>query len=126
MEFVFLVAACWSLMGVVGYFIAKSKGRDAKTGCLWGVFLGPIGWLVVALSSDQAPSKSRDGRALRKCTYCAELILDEALVCKFCGREIQSNQEQEATIRFIEKMEPSSIPKPTKSIVQRLPPKGGK
>jgi hypothetical protein len=101
---IFLMFAAWAASGVIGYFIAKSKNRDPQTGCLWGVFLGPIGWLVVALSEDRAPSKSDDGRQLKKCPWCAEMVLAEAVVCKHCGKNL-SDASEDQLAKLIEKLE---------------------
>ncbi len=96
--------ALWSVFGVVGYFIAKSKNRDTTVGCLWGFFLGPIGWLIVALSEDQTATKSSDGRALVKCPFCAEMILAEAIVCKHCGKRLSGGGEDQLA-KLVEKLE---------------------
>jgi hypothetical protein len=37
----------------------------------------------------------RNRGQLRKCPYCAELIRQEAKVCRFCGREIAPPTEEE-------------------------------
>jgi len=88
METLLFVVFAWSILGLVGYFLAKSKGRDPLKGCLWSVFLGPIGWLVIALSEDQTRGKATDGRPLRKCPHCAEMILREAKICKHCRKDL--------------------------------------
>lgn len=85
---IFIILAGWATSGVIGYFIARAKGRDPTAGCLWGVFLGPIGWLIVALSEDQSDKVAPDGRPLRKCPYCAEMVLAEARICKHCHKDL--------------------------------------
>ena len=88
--------------GFVGLLIGQRKGR-AGTGLLLGMFLGVIGWLIVAalkpIDTKHSISSSRttvrrpaavaneDERRVR-CPLCAEKILPEAVVCKHCGREI--------------------------------------
>jgi hypothetical protein len=47
MEFIIILIACF-VMGFAGYFIGKTKGRG-QLGCIMGLFLGPIGWVVVLL-----------------------------------------------------------------------------
>jgi hypothetical protein len=34
--------------------------------------------------------KGKPGRHRRPCPYCAEMILAEATVCRFCGRDVPS------------------------------------
>lgn len=74
---VFLLA-CWCFSGVVGYFIGGTKG-NAGSGAVWGFLLGPIGWLIVAVS--------KDGR--KKCPHCGG-TLGEGRVsrCKNCGQSL--------------------------------------
>lgn len=78
----------WAISALIGILIARSKNRDQVGGCAWGALLGPIGWLILALMATKPPSESPDGRPLRKCPHCAEMVLMEALVCKHCQQAL--------------------------------------
>jgi len=77
---------------IIGAIIGASKGR-AVGGMVWtllfgaigcvfldvfGLFLGPIGWLIVFLSND-----NRD-----KCPKCGSVVNEGAIVCKNCGSRL--------------------------------------
>src|SRR6266536_483013 len=66
---------------VVGYLIGQQK-NDVATAIVLSILLGPIGWLIAALSRGN----------LRKCPHCAEFMKPEAKVCRHCGKELPELQ----------------------------------
>jgi RNA polymerase subunit RPABC4/transcription elongation factor Spt4 len=82
-------------LGVIGGLIGRAKGR-ATSGFWWGFFLGPMGWLIVALQTDLRGEKGLKEGTMKKCPYCAELIKSEARVCRYCGKEIPFDHKPEA------------------------------
>jgi hypothetical protein len=62
------------ICALVGALIGWVKGRWLS-GLLWGAALGPIGWLVTALSKSN----------LRECPECGQRNRPDAKVCPGCG-----------------------------------------
>ena len=65
------------ISGLVGMAIGQGKGR-VEVGFLFGILLGPIGWILVAIGPENGP----------KCPFCKETVKNDAIACKHCGRDI--------------------------------------
>lgn len=76
---VIIVAAA---MGCIPAAIAATKGRSFSAWWIYGAAL-----FVVALPHSLS-LKSVAGNGSKKCPFCAELIKDEARVCRYCGRDV--------------------------------------
>jgi hypothetical protein len=62
---------------LVGYFVGKPKGVAGEC-VLLSILFGPIGWIIAMCWSGNS----------RRCPHCAEKVLLEARVCRFCGRDL--------------------------------------
>lgn len=96
LAFMFFILVLAILLGLVPAAIAQSKGRDFF---LWWVY-GAAFWIVALPHSliMKADQHSLEARGLqngqKKCPFCAELVREEATVCKHCGRDL-GNHEME-------------------------------
>lgn len=77
------------LCAVIGALIGRAKGRWVA-GFVWGAALGPIGWIVIALSKS----------SLRECPECGRRNQPDAKVCRSCGIDFRKYAGQSTRSRL--------------------------
>ncbi len=70
------------VFGVVGSILAQTKGRSQ---ILWFTLCAVIPLLVIAVL--MLPAIAAAG-VTKKCSHCAEIVKEDATMCKYCGMRL--------------------------------------
>jgi zinc-ribbon domain len=77
--------------------IAEKKGRDFLTWWFYGFFLFWVALIHAAVLQPTAQSAddALEDEGYVRCPYCAELIRPEAVLCRYCGSHLETDEENE-------------------------------
>ncbi len=95
----------WAIMGAASAIVARSKARSVPGWFFIGFLFGPLGFLasLFAGKNEQGLEQLAIARGgVIKCPFCAEIIKSEASICRFCGKAVELDTENQTAKLVVE------------------------
>jgi hypothetical protein len=98
---ILVVILFWLFLSFLVGWYATNKGRTGIGFMFLSLLLSPlVGFILAMLASPNHEVLEKEQLASgnsKKCPYCAEVVKAEAMVCRFCGRDLLGVSSSQAS-----------------------------